>query len=248
MTETQSAMKFFWEITSHGYAHLRVRRNRPKEKFFTGYNRLILNHLDYNLKGKTVIDYGCGGGFLGALLFNKYKIKKYIGIDIAERSLKYCERRLYRHNGGLELYFPPKDLKEIGADIIFSFAMLQHIPTEETMEEILDNMNTSGVEYICLHYRHGGLTIFRNEYLKEPNRRNVGACCVTNNKYLKPRLSNYRIINTTEVFPGGHAQGVIYKRKMSNKRSNPPPPKVIKKPPPPPRRKVTEGKRPPPMK
>lgn len=196
-------IKNFWETVNPFYAHL---KDGKKDQYFSGYRDLIINYLEpFELRGKKIIDYGCGGGFLGLLLFNEYQIKSYIGLDISERSLETAKERLKNFN--CEFYESNITLKKFKTDYIFSFAVFQHIPEEKIMIDILKRFNESGVKKICLHYRYGKEIKFENQYEKNGN---VGLCSFINSKFVSMFLSNYILKNESVINPISFAQGAIW--------------------------------------
>jgi SAM-dependent methyltransferase len=177
-------IKEYWETCGQHYAHLVETENRKIEDHFREYKRILLNNLK-DLKDKTVIDYGCGGGFLGELLFKEYGIKKYIGIDIAQRSLDFAKERLIEKN--VEFYLLPIALNTIKADVLFCFACLQHIQSEKILLEILKNFNDSDIRFIAIHFKYSKDIIFSNEY----KQCNAGIYCQLNIEYIQKELTNY---------------------------------------------------------
>ena len=49
--------------------------------------------LDENLRGKTILEIGCGNGLLYNQICKKHKIKKYIGIDFVKELIEFCKRK-----------------------------------------------------------------------------------------------------------------------------------------------------------
>lgn len=193
----------FWENCGLKYAHLIETSQRREDHFFNGYKELLFDYIDsinLELKNKTVIDYGCGGGFLGKYLFRKYQIKKYIGLDIAKRSLAIAENNLINCEEK-EFHIVPVRFSNFNADFLFSFSVFQHLPSKKSLKEILININNSGIKYIGLHYRHSEEIIFNNNYnIKNGN---IGLCCLINSEYLEKKLTNYKIKYTSEMSESG---------------------------------------------
>jgi len=178
------APREFWETCRSNYAHLKPswefddkmdRTTRLKEAF--------LDHMD--LKGKIVIDYGCGGGFLGKFLFREYGIAKYIAIDIAKRSLRKAWE--VNRKSDCEYILVPVEFSTLGADVFISIACMQHFPSEEYLNEFLENLNNSNVKAIALQIKYGDETEFFGTY----DRKGYGVNCRTNAKYISSFLTNY---------------------------------------------------------
>lgn len=76
----------------------------------------------------TVVDIGCGGGFVGTLLAERGVRGEYIGVDITRRA-SWSERDI----GGLHARFIEADITRIGADeipsidLVVSATALEHI-------------------------------------------------------------------------------------------------------------------------
>lgn len=115
-----------------------------------------------DLPGKTLIDYGCGGGFLGEYLFNNDSgIKKYIGMDIANRSLIAARGRLDKIVNEDKAFFikiDPKGIKNLDslkADILTCFNVVQHFPDKEYFNYFFEQLEKSGIPEIVLNVRYG---------------------------------------------------------------------------------------------
>lgn len=182
----------FWETCRANYAHLRNNWTWDKESYRkTYFEDTFLNHI--NFENKTVIDYGCGGGYLGIHLFENYGIKKYIGIDIADRSLITTRKNLDGYN--FEAHMTPIDFCVLGADVFITLATMQHFPDEKYLRLFLKNINESEISKVVLHIRHGE-NDFNDAY---NNPINKGRACMTNSRYISQQLSNYTLISKSEV-------------------------------------------------
>jgi len=184
-------VKSFWDSCKHNYAHLRdnwiMKKNSERKLYFKPIFEML------NLDNKTVIDYGCGGGHIGVYLFNNYKINKYIGLDIAERSLIFSKRNLEKYNA--EFHYVPIEFKNLNADVFITIACMQHFPDEVYLISFLENLNRSGIKQIMLHLRYGDSTKFNNAY---DTCLNMGEACKTNHEFIKNYLTNYKLIHTDE--------------------------------------------------
>lgn len=184
-------IKKFWEQCSQNYAHLKSNwelkiGSRRLNHFYKSFLRFV------NFKDKIILDYGCGAGYLGKILFDKYGLKKYIGIDIAERSLIKARQILEGYN--TEFHLTPKTFKNIEADIFISLACIQHFPDEEYLYNFLKNVNKSGISTLILQIRYGEETVFNNAY---KIKKDFGMACVTNEEYIDERLRRYKLINVS---------------------------------------------------
>jgi hypothetical protein len=74
----------FWEKCNTTFAHITTEDwLKDKKSLFNLYSNKI-KEFKINPANKRIIDYGIGGGHLGMYLLENFKIKRYIGLDIAE--------------------------------------------------------------------------------------------------------------------------------------------------------------------
>lgn len=177
----------FWEHCRHFYAHLREHAYVKCKDIYTRALSLV------DLEGKTVIDYGCGGGWTGRMLFDYSKIGKYIGVDIAERSLHFARLHMGQCFGS-EFYLAPVTLSKIKADALVCFSVIQHM-TKPVMHDFLKNLDGSGILILLLHVRYAENTQFNDAYNEGGS---IGECCRTNKKYVSEKLKNYTLTGCRE--------------------------------------------------
>lgn len=198
-----SSAELFWNNCPPGYAHLVDKRN------LTGnyLSKLQQEFIDViNWENKTIIDYGCGGGWLGLYLFKEKNLKKYVGIDIASRSLRVAAERLKKYN--CEFHLIPFTFKN--ADIFVSQACIQHFPNEEFLIDFLRNINQSTIHTVMLHIRYAQETIFSGAYLNEDA--GIGSACLTNENYILNYLSNYKLLKGNLIDIGTPHKYLILER------------------------------------
>jgi len=95
-------------------------------------NPLRLNYIDsaIGLKGKTVLDVGCGGGILSESMAEKGA--KVTGIDLGEKALKVAQ--LHSLESGIEVDYKFVSVETLAAqqpesfDVITCLEMLEHVP------------------------------------------------------------------------------------------------------------------------
>lgn len=118
------------------------------------YKRFVIDLSKYNFENKIIIDYGCGGGWLGKFLLDNFNIKKYIGIDISNKSLKFARKNLKNYDNvkliKIKEWF---DLKEYKADIFITLSCIQHFPTIEYLKKFFEMVNNSGCDELIIQYR-----------------------------------------------------------------------------------------------
>jgi len=105
---------------------------------------LCLTWLDgLDLKGKTVVDFGCGSGIL-SLAALKLGAKKVIGIDIDPQALQASLANAQRNNveDRLELFLP-KDQPSLKADVVVANILAG--PLRELAPTILEFVDNNGL-------------------------------------------------------------------------------------------------------
>jgi hypothetical protein len=164
---------------------------------------------DNNFENKTVIDYGIGGGYLGLYLFQNKGIKKYIGYDVAKRSIIATEKNLKEFENKELIYIEDvPDFKK--ADYFISIAVIQHFPTKDYLDEFLDKLNKSGCKNIILQVRDGK-TEFRKDVYKTTD--SIAWACHTNEDYINERLTNYTLTYNSGVVNKAKSKILQYKIK-----------------------------------
>jgi 2-polyprenyl-6-hydroxyphenyl methylase / 3-demethylubiquinone-9 3-methyltransferase len=95
-------------------------------------NPLRLDHIDRiaELRGKTVVDVGCGGGILSEAMAARGA--QVTGIDLAEKPLQVA--RLHLFESGLEVEYLKVSAEELAVqrpehyDVVTCMEMLEHVP------------------------------------------------------------------------------------------------------------------------
>jgi len=199
-------VKDFWEKCDETFAHLEANEWLHNNDALTNSFKRHLWKIDPT--DKVIVDYGTGAGYFGRYLFKNHNISKYIGIDIAERSIKSAKEALAGHNAEFKL--TPVDFSKLNADIFASFAIIQHFPDVEYLNSFLKNLNDSGISEIILQIRYNKETKFSNKY---DTIKDVRLSCVTNPSYLMDHLSNYECIHEGDVSDDNDYQYVYFKIK-----------------------------------
>jgi len=96
-----------------------------------------------NIKGKYILDVGCGNGY-DSLLFTSYGAK-VVGIDISPESIKTSQKNSkifhlddsvqFEVGDATKLRFPSNSF-----DIVYSFSVIDHIPTGEGRQQAINEM------------------------------------------------------------------------------------------------------------
>jgi 2-polyprenyl-3-methyl-5-hydroxy-6-metoxy-1,4-benzoquinol methylase len=202
-------VKDFWENCGSTFAHLTVDQwLKDKKSLFETYQS---NFLKFNIdpSNKSIIDYGIGGGYLGEYLLSNYSINNYIGIDIAERSIKVAKDNLKEYNN-VEFHLSPMDFSKLKADLFISFAVIQHFPNKEYLEDFLKNLNSSNISELLLQIRHNRTTKFTDSYESHSD---VRLGCVTNPSFISKILTKYKIQSKTNIQKENNYQYLYFTKK-----------------------------------
>lgn len=117
--------------------------------------------------GETVVDFGCGkGNMLEVFYRNKFKCKKYIGIDIRKQTIESAKEKFkpvdWAEFYADDLIYPSVDYTQFQGDKVCSFEVAEHVG-KQNIDLFLQNMQKCG---------HQNATY----YISTPNyNENVGA-------------------------------------------------------------------------
>lgn len=190
-------VKYVWDnMVPDSGRHMRGFSIDALNKFYDMH--MLPNCISF--KDKTIVNYGCGGGWLEKRLFEKHGIKKSLSMDIASKSVEFAKDNLKDYNANVYLIEPydyMKKVKRMKKDIFMSCECIQHFPTKEYFDGWLEELNSQKYEWIVLHYktidgkRATETTFLEDVYvdLKHSNK-----ACVTESKYIKERLTNYKLM------------------------------------------------------
>jgi SAM-dependent methyltransferase len=156
-----------------------------------------------DLNDKMIIDFGCGGGFFGRFCFDDFEPKKYIGLDISEKSIVSAKNNLeYIPDELKELFlFSPIEIlskiKEFKADVFCSFSVIQHLPDIDYLNLFLKNVNESGISDLCLQIRYSDMNRFFDVPYKTTA--DIGHACYTNHEYMIKVLDKYTLKSKSSI-------------------------------------------------
>lgn len=112
-------------------------------------NPLRLNWIDQRaqLKGKRVLDVGCGGGILAESMANRGA--NVLGVDLADKSLKVAE--LHRLESGAQVSYRCVSAEQLAMeereqyDVVTCMEMLEHVPDpSQTIQACADLCKSGG--------------------------------------------------------------------------------------------------------
>lgn len=188
MNELASKMSTFWESVHTRGAHLGIDGEVPM--MMERYARVTRG---LYLSGRTVVDYGCGGGLLGLYLLEKRNIARYIGYDVAKRSLQYAAKNLsmFVNKELVRVEEHRWDFAAKEPHAIFCLACMIHFPTREYLDAFLAACDCSGAQYLVLEVRYAEQTLFQP--VPYSSLKTATKACFTNEFYVSSRLSNYEL-------------------------------------------------------
>lgn len=138
---TPKGYKDYWENCDERQAHLWT---DPKELRPERWNTWLPW---FDFRDKVVVDYGCGGAFVYDVI--KTRVHRYVGIDIAERSLDFARKRLKDEKKCLFLK-APCELSELNADILIAQQVITHMAYAEMLNQFMESIKRSGIGQLML--------------------------------------------------------------------------------------------------
>jgi len=183
-------LKDFWEKCDTGLVQLNI-STENENKLMSRFEQYVMPRMGKRVDGKTIIDYGVGGGYFGDMVL-QIANAKYIGIDISERSLNNAKKRLEKYHN-TEFHLVPDSFDQFEADIFCCFACIQHFVTKEYLDEFLDKVNNSKCEELYLQIRHHDTLKMLGD-LKDGSKVYYG--CMLPATYLNERLTNYTLMES----------------------------------------------------
>lgn len=100
--------------------------------------------------GETIIDFGCGKGNMLELFYrNKFKCKRYVGIDIRKHTIELAKEKFatveWADFYADDLIIPSIDYKQFQGDKVCSFEVAEHVG-KQNIDPFLINMRDCGNE------------------------------------------------------------------------------------------------------
>jgi len=200
-------LKNFWEKCETGLVQLNM-TTKNENILMNRFRGYVMPDMGVRLHGKTVIDYGVGGGYFGELLLDVANVN-YIGIDISERSIENAKKRLGKYHK-TEFHLVPDTFDQYEADIFCCFTCIQHFVTKDYLDEFLDKVNNSKCEELYLQIRyHETLKMLGST--KDGSRVYYG--CMLPASYLTEHLTNYELVMSKIVPKSNGYRYLTYKLK-----------------------------------
>jgi ubiquinone/menaquinone biosynthesis C-methylase UbiE len=113
----------------------------------TFYSLEYAYHLLGDVRGKTVLDYGCGSGDNTVLVASHGG--KVIGVDISPELIELAEKRLAQHNLAESAEFRVGSAHELpledeSIDVVFGMAILHHLDLQLASKEVFRVLKKGG--------------------------------------------------------------------------------------------------------
>lgn len=195
-----SNMASFWNSTGARNAHLGL--DGEAEMLLARARAMVSDRV--KVKGKRVIDYGHGGGYLGLHLLADCDVAYYIGYDIAERSNKRATELLagFDNKELILLKEHRWSFAEKQPDVIVCLACIFHFPTRVYLDNFLKTCNESGAKDLVLEIRNrGNGTRFQPDPYSVASpalQKRTCLTCETDPGYVGARLPAYKLVDKTE--------------------------------------------------
>jgi SAM-dependent methyltransferase len=216
-------IKKFWEGTNERNAHLGL--SGEEDYLLKRAEELVGKRV--RVQNKTVIDFGCGGGYMGKYVLS-HGAKKYIGFDIAERSVKRAKQNTaeFADRAQFILHNHTWDFPSLKPDIIVCLAVIIHFPSKTYLDNFLSSVNTSGAKNLVLEIRNKGRGTFlqTEPYSAQCFVASPKTCltCETSPEYVTERLPNYELTDQTNpVTAPTNCQVLWFKKKAKEEPSEP---------------------------
>lgn len=137
-------MNYKFKQDNYDFWKNRLKLNSPEKVCTNDVNLDILESkqfLDENLKGKTILEIGCGNGLLYNKICKKYKIKKYIGTDFVKELVEYCKNKNHESEFiHLDISKIKKNSFKDKFDYIISKRTLQNVLNHSLQLKIIDTL------------------------------------------------------------------------------------------------------------
>jgi len=181
-------MRDFWENCDTDFAHITVGKYQSYDEMVEMWHEEYLDEYDFD--GKTVIDYGCGGGWLYDELPGT--VQMYHGFDIAARQIEAAGSRISDNCAKpyfVQFHLLPHAIDNLKADVLICQSVIQHLSVEE-YKSFLQAVNTSGIPELILNWRDGECVF---------NKDSVQRACITNCDALLGELTNYELVKLCDA-------------------------------------------------
>jgi len=202
--QTPTSLDGWWSNTAESqFAHLdytRVKSSREHWKASWLDRWVQLNRADPNwLRGARIGDYGTGAGLLGKVLCEDHAIGRYIGMDIAARSLSATARFLEPSIScprTLVLVSGEPEFKSLNLDALISQQVIQHFPSREYTAKWLHAIEEARIPHVFLEVRYSDMPVFNEWNVRDATQDEVSFATKLNCQWMSSFLSSYRLADS----------------------------------------------------
>ncbi len=129
--------------------------DKKHEKYVDDLTNNFFNHIDFS-DIDIALDWGCGGGVGSSLLANHGEV---VCLDISEQSLTSCRNLLEKNGQKIKSEILLNNLTDFSIDfeidLIFCASVVQHFPSLEYWNSVVEHWRKINPEWIAIQTRHG---------------------------------------------------------------------------------------------
>jgi 2-polyprenyl-3-methyl-5-hydroxy-6-metoxy-1,4-benzoquinol methylase len=115
--------------------------------------KYVIENSELDFKDKIILDYGCGGAWLGKTLIS-FGVKFYNGLDISRKNINFAKENMKDiENKKINAVKGIMDFSKYNADIFICVDCIKHFPNVEYVERFLKSINESGCKNLILNTR-----------------------------------------------------------------------------------------------
>jgi len=125
MPDDERSVEAFYNQLSPRYSEA-IQRCVPR---YAEMLRTLIDYIPYDLRPRRIVELGCGGGDLSALIAERYPKAEIHLVDLASEMIETCRRRF---SGALQLRYHTRDFAQIefeggSIDLVVSSIAIHHL-------------------------------------------------------------------------------------------------------------------------
>lgn len=154
-----------------------------------------------NWEGKTVVDYGTGGGH-GEVYLHSKGATSFVCLDVSDRSITNAKDRITKHGFIDKCSFHRVDEynHKFTGDAFVTHAVIQHFPDIEYTKRFFSELDKSGISELAIQFRYSTQVSFSLRDYSGPENA-IKLACHLNLEFLLSNLPNYTLRYRSEVNP-----------------------------------------------
>ncbi len=122
----------------------RAMQSLPRRLGQKHFEMPIFKRMGLNLRGKDVLEIGCGSGY-GSFLLNQLEAKSYLGLDVMEEQIELARKKYPQFQFILQDASDLSQFENASKDVVIIFGVLHHIPNwRKTIDEIARVLKPNG--------------------------------------------------------------------------------------------------------